>query len=68
MSKGTVKWFNPEKGYGFITDEDGSDVFVHWSAIQVEGYKTLSDGQAVLFDLVDGPKGKQASNVQKAED
>ncbi len=67
MSKGTVKWFNPEKGYGFITTEDGKDVFVHWSAIQGEGFKSLTDGQEVTFDLDEGPKGMQASNVMKAE-
>ena len=67
MNKGTVKWFNPDKGYGFITGEDGNDVFVHWSAIQGEGYKSLSDGQEVTYDLVDGPKGMQASNVVKVE-
>jgi len=66
MSKGTVKWFNAEKGYGFITDEDGSDVFVHYSAIVSEGFKTLDEGQEVTFDLSEGPKGKQASNVVKA--
>lgn len=66
MSKGTVKWFNAEKGYGFITDEDGSDVFVHFSAIVADGFKTLEEGQEVTFDLTEGPKGKQASNVVKA--
>ena len=66
MSKGTVKWFNAEKGYGFITAEDGSDVFVHYSAIISEGFKTLDEGQEVTFDLSEGPKGKQASNVVKA--
>ena len=64
--KGKVKWFNPEKGYGFIVSEDGKDVFVHFSAIQnVEGYKSLDDGQEVEFDIVDGPKGPQAANVIK---
>lgn len=67
MSKGTVKWFNPEKGFGFITGEDGNDVFVHWSAIQGEGYKTLNDGQLVSYELVEGPKGLQASNVERLE-
>ena len=66
MSKGTVKWFNAEKGYGFITAEDGSDVFVHFSAIVADGFKTLDEGQEVTFDLTEGPKGKQASNVIKA--
>ena len=65
MSKGTVKWFNAEKGYGFITGEDGSDIFVHFSAIQVDGFKTLDEGQEVSFDLTEGPKGKQATNVVK---
>jgi CspA family cold shock protein len=63
MSKGTVKWFNPEKGFGFITDDDGKDVFVHWSAIQGEGYKSLSEGEAVSYEKVQGSKGLQANNV-----
>ncbi len=62
-SKGTVKWFNDAKGYGFISRSDGPDVFVHYSAIQGDGFKTLSEGQQVEFDVVDGPKGKQAANV-----
>ena len=62
---GKVKWFNAEKGYGFIEREDGGDVFVHFSAIQVEGYKTLEEGAAVEFDVVDGAKGPQATNVTK---
>lgn len=61
--KGTVKWFNSEKGYGFITPPDGADVFVHYSAIQAKGYRSLEQGQTVEFEIVDGPKGKQASNV-----
>ena len=67
MAKGTVKWFNESKGYGFIEHEDGSDVFVHFSAIQVEGneFRTLSEGQAVSLDVVQGPKGLQAANVVK---
>ena len=65
MNKGTVKWFNPEKGYGFITGEDGKDVFVHFSAIVSEGFKTLEEGQSVTYDLVEGPKGMQAANVVK---
>jgi len=63
MPKGTVKWFNDQKGYGFIVQEEGPDVFVHFSAIQNEGFKTLSEGQSVEFEVVDGPKGPQASNV-----
>lgn len=62
--KGTVKWFNASKGYGFITPESGEDVFVHFSAIQAEGYKTLEEGQAVEFEVTKGPKGLQASNVR----
>ncbi len=62
-SKGTVKWFNDAKGYGFISRSDGPDVFVHYSAVQGDGFKTLSEGQQVEFDVVDGPKGKQAANV-----
>jgi CspA family cold shock protein len=65
MNKGTVKWFNAEKGYGFITGEDGKDVFVHFSAIQGEGFKSLDEGQSVTYDLVEGPKGMQAANVVK---
>ncbi len=64
--QGTVKWFNAQKGYGFLSTEDGKDVFVHFSAIQnEEGYKTLNEGQAVEFDVVDGAKGPQAANVIK---
>ena len=66
MTKGTVKWFNAEKGYGFVTSEAGSDVFVHYSAIQSDGFKTLQEGQEVNFEIVDGPKGPQASNVTVA--
>ena len=66
MAKGKVKWFSNQKGYGFITPEEGNDVFVHHSAIQGDGYKTLDEGQDVEFDIVDGPKGQQASNVNKA--
>ncbi|MBQ1207788.1 MAG: cold-shock protein [Lachnospiraceae bacterium] len=65
MNKGTVKWFNSEKGYGFITAEGGEDVFVHFSAINAEGFKTLEEGQAVTFDVVEGNRGKQAANVTK---
>ncbi len=67
MSTGKVKWFNEAKGYGFIEpDGGGRDVFVHYSAIQGEGYKTLSEGQAVEFDVIQGEKGPQASNVLKS--
>lgn len=61
--KGNVKWFNAEKGYGFIEREDGGDVFVHYSAIQTEGFKTLEEGEAVEFDIVEGDRGPQAANV-----
>jgi len=63
--KGTVKWFNAEKGYGFIQVENGNDVFVHFSAIQGEGFKTLDEGQAVEFEIVQGNRGPQAANVTK---
>lgn len=65
MNNGTVKWFNADKGYGFITGEDGKDVFVHFSEIQSEGFKTLDEGQAVTYDLVEGERGMQAANVVK---
>ena len=65
ISECKVKWFNAEKGYGFITGEDGKDVFVHFSAIQSEGFKTLDEGQAVTYDLTEGERGMQASNVVK---
>ncbi len=65
MVKGTVKWFSNQKGYGFITPEDGKDVFVHHSAIQGDGYKTLEEGQKVEFEIQQGPKGDQATNVVK---
>lgn len=61
--EGTVKWFNAEKGYGFITGNDGNDVFAHYSQIQKEGFKTLEEGEKVSFDVVSGPKGPQAENI-----
>ena len=63
--KGKVKWFNAEKGYGFITGEDGQDVFVHFSAINGEGFKSLEEGQSVTYDLTEGARGMQAANVNK---
>ncbi len=67
MVKGTVKWFNAEKGFGFITSEEGNDVFVHFSQIKKEGFKTLEEGEQVTFEIVDGQKGPQAANVEVAE-
>ncbi|EFC92305.1 MULTISPECIES: cold shock domain-containing protein [Dethiosulfovibrio] len=64
--KGTVKWFNGTKGYGFITTEEGNDVFVHFSAIQMDGYKTLEENDVVEFEITNGEKGPQASNVTRA--
>ena len=66
MEQGTVKWFNADKGFGFITRQDGSDGFVHFSAIQGEGFKTLDEGQSVTFDVEEGQRGPQAVNVVKA--
>jgi len=66
MAKGKVKWFNNQKGFGFITTEAGTDVFVHFSAIQGEGYKSLEEGQEVEFEVEKGPKGEQATNVKRA--
>lgn len=65
MQTGKVKWFNSEKGYGFIESDDGTDVFVHFSAISMEGYKTLEEGASVEFEVVEGAKGPQAANVVK---
>jgi CspA family cold shock protein len=65
MVKGTVKWFNASKGYGFLSQENGEDVFVHFSALQGDGYKSLNEGEAVEFEVTSGPKGPQASNVVK---
>ena len=68
MATGTVKWFNDSKGFGFITPENGgNDLFAHFSAIQSSGFKTLTEGQRVTFDVVNGPKGEQASNICPAE-
>ncbi len=65
MNKGTVKWFNAEKGFGFITTESGKDIFVHFSAIQGDGFKSLDEGQKVSFDITQGNKGDQATNVSR---
>ncbi|HEL7535683.1 TPA: cold-shock protein [Enterococcus faecium] len=66
MNNGTVKWFNADKGFGFITGEDGNDVFAHFSAIQGDGFKTLEEGQAVSYDVEDGQRGPQATNIVKS--
>ena len=65
MSKGTVKWFNNQKGYGFISDEEGNDVFVHYTGLNMEGFKTLEEGQDVEYELINGAKGPQAIKVIK---
>lgn len=65
MNKGTVKWFNNQKGYGFISDEEGKDIFVHYSGLLMDGYKTLEEGQAVEYEVAEGEKGPQAVNVVK---
>ena len=65
MNIGTVKWFNNQKGYGFISDEEGNDVFVHYTGLNMEGFKTVDEGQAVEFEVVNGAKGPQATNVTK---
>jgi len=67
MANGTVKWFNEQKGFGFITAENGQDVFVHFSAIKAEGFKSLNEGDRVSFEITNGPKGPQATNVTKAK-
>jgi cold shock protein len=66
MASGTVKWFSPKKGYGFITMEDGQDVFVHYSAISGNGFRSLEEGEKVAFEVTQGPKGLQAANVSRA--
>ncbi len=66
MANGTVKWFNEAKGFGFITQDEGEDVFVHFSTIQGDGFKTLAEGDKVAFDVTRGPKGLQAANVRKS--
>ncbi|EAC5050571.1 cold-shock protein [Listeria monocytogenes] len=66
MQNGKVKWFNNEKGYGFIESDGGEDIFVHFTAIQGDGYKSLEEGQAVTFEVVEGNRGSQAANVEKA--
>ena len=66
MSTGKVKWFNADKGFGFITSDEGKDIFVHYSAIQCDGFRTLEEGQAVNFDVVEGDRGEQAANVTAA--
>jgi CspA family cold shock protein len=66
MRKGIVKWFNNQKGYGFISDEAGGDVFVHFSGLNMDGFKTLEEGESVTFDVIDGAKGPQAINVNRA--
>ncbi|HYD48101.1 MAG TPA: cold shock domain-containing protein [Terriglobales bacterium] len=66
MVQGTVKWFSGQKGYGFITKDDGQDVFVHFSAIQGDGFRTLQQGERVTFEISEGPKGLQAANVNRA--
>lgn len=65
MSRGTVKWFNNQKGYGFLSDEQGNDVFVHYSGLAMDGYKTLEEGAEVEFEVVEGAKGPQATNVTR---
>ena len=67
MNKGTVKWFNNQKGYGFICDENGKDIFVHYSGLKMEGFKTLNEGESVEFDVIEGEKGPQAINVVKIQ-
>lgn len=66
MQKGTVKWFNSQKGFGFISDEQGNDIFVHYSGLAMEGFKTLEDGQSVTFEVTNGQRGLQAVNVMVA--
>ncbi|MBQ6369057.1 MAG: cold shock domain-containing protein [Parasporobacterium sp.] len=67
MGKGTVKWFNNQKGYGFISDENGKDIFVHYSGVNMEGFKSLNEGDNVEFEIIEGEKGPQAINVTKVQ-
>ena len=67
MNKGTVKWFNNQKGYGFISDSEGNDVFVHYSGLKMDGFKSLDEGQKVEYDVIQGAKGPQAVNVTKVD-
>jgi cold shock protein len=67
MNKGSVKWFNNQKGYGFISNEGGNDIFVHYSGLKMDGFKTLTEGETVTFDIIDGAKGPQAINVEKVQ-
>lgn len=67
MNKGSVKWFNNQKGYGFICNENGEDIFVHYSGLNMDGFKSLTEGESVAFDIIEGSKGRQAINVEKVQ-
>lgn len=67
MNKGIVKWFNNQKGYGFICNENGEDIFVHYSGLNMDGFKSLTEGESVAFDIIEGSKGRQAINVEKVQ-